>query len=620
MTALPVELPLIPIERELQERVTWFIRLRWLAGAGIVLGTWAAIFLVGLSLPAWPMIIIGLSVLTYNVLFELYRRQIEDDPARLKPFIFIQIALDWLALVFLIHYSGGIRSPVSLAFVFHLIIGAILLSPRACYVLAACASLLLAAGTILESLGLVPLPPAEVLPALPKALLNLSGFHYWIIVSGFFLVTTFLTTSITTRLREKEEVLYNSERALKRAYQEMQALYQIGQVVNSTLDTKEVLGLIAEHAAKLLDKKACFIRLFDESGTKLYIGGAYGLSQEYLNKGPVEVSKSLIDLEALSGGVVRVLEVAEDPRFQYREEARREGLRSVLCVPVTGKSGVLGVLRVYSAEPHEFSDQEQQLLVNLANLGALAIENSRAYAELQTLNQERIWFARMTHHQLRAPLAAIQGVLDALPYAGPLNEKQLELISRSSRRITDAFDMIRDLLDLAAAQRPLEEEAKEEVVLQEALRSAVEIARERAVAKNVHFSSRLPAETIKLRGYAADIDRIFSNLLDNAIKYTPSGGNVTLTVNRGHGDVKLEVIDTGIGIGEEEQEKVFEGFYRTQNAKATGEIGTGLGLSIVKRLVERWGGSIALTSSQGKGTSVTITLPFLEPPSENVAG
>ncbi len=616
MTAFPVELALIPIERELQERVTWFIRLRWLAGAGILLGTWAAIFLVGVQLPTWPLIVIGLSVLGYNVFFELYRRQIEAEPRSLKRFIFAQIGVDWIALAFLIHYSGGIRSPVSLAFAFHLIIGAILLSPRACYVLAACASLLLGTGTLMESLGLLPLPPVQASLALPPGLASLTAFHYWIILSGFFLVTTFLATSITARLREKEEALYSSEQALERAYQEMQALYQIGQVVSSTLDTKEVLGLIAEHATRLLGRKACFIRLFDESGTKLYIGGAYGLSQEYLNKGPVEVSKSLIDLEALSGGVVQVLEVAEDPRFQYREEARREGLRSVLCVPVSGKSRVLGVIRVYSAQPHEFSEQEQHLLLNLANLGAVAIENARAYAELKALNRERTWFARMTHHQLRAPLAAIQGVLDALPYAGPLNEKQLDLISRSSRRITDAFDMIRDLLDLAAAQRPLEDEAKEQVLLQEALRRAIETARERAGSRGVDFSADLPEEALSLLGYAADIDRIFSNLLENAIKYTPAGGSVKLKVDHENGDVRVEVSDTGIGIEGDEQEKIFEGFYRTQTAKATGEIGTGLGLSIVKRLVERWGGSITLQSSQGKGTSVTIVLPVHESVSE----
>jgi signal transduction histidine kinase len=358
--------------------------------------------------------------------------------------------------------------------------------------------------------------------------------------------------------------------------------------------------------------KACFIRLFDKSGTQLYIGGAYGLSEEYLNKGPVEVSKSLIDMEALSGGVVQVLEVADDLRFQYREEARREGIRSALCIPLSGKNRVLGVIRVYSAEPHEFSEQEQHLLLNLANLGAVAIENARSYSELEELNKERTWFARTTHHQLRAPLAAIQGVLDALPYAGPLNEKQLDLIARSSRRITDAFDMIRDLLDLAAAQRPLDDQNRQPVALEEALQRAIETGRERARAKGVNFAVELPKEPLEVLGYETDIDRIFSNLIDNAIKYTPADGNVEFNVERSDGEIQFEVRDNGIGIGANEQERIFEGFYRTQSAKATGEIGTGLGLSIVKRLVERMGGSLRLQSEPGVGTAFTVVLHTFE--------
>ena len=100
-----------------------------------------------------------------------------------------------------------------------------------------------------------------------------------------------------------------------------------------------------------------------------------------------------------------------------------------------------------------FGEQEEHLLLNLANLGAVAIENARAYGDLQRLDDERVWFARTTHHQLRAPLAAVQGTIDALGFAGPLTATQQDLVSRARRRIQDAFDTIRDLLDLAAPQR-----------------------------------------------------------------------------------------------------------------------------------------------------------------------
>jgi len=599
---------LIPLERELQERLAWFIRMRWVAAAGILVGTWIAHIHLVPDLPTVPLYATALVVLFYNLLFLKFRSQFENDQAALKRFVYEQIILDWIALAIIVHFWGGIRSPVTLVFTFHLIIGAILLSPRSCYYLTAAASLLMVVLTLLEGGSLAVSSSLQAIYAeSPDPFLG--GFWRWLILTVFFLVVTYLATSITAKLREKESALFASEQALDRAYHEMEALHELGKVVNSTLNLEEVLELIAEHAAKLLNMRACFIRLFDKTGTRLYIGGAYGLSQAYLNKGPVEVAKSLIDLEALRGGAIQVLEVAEDSRFQYPEEARKEGLRSMLSVPVKAKSRVLGVIRVYSGQPHTFSDWEQRFLRNLANLGAVAIENARSYAELKNLNDEKVWFARMTHHQLRSPLAAIHGTLDALPYAGPLSPKQQDLTERAKRRIQDAFDIIRDFLDLAAAQRPREKEAIEPVELGEALQRAVESARETARGKDVEFTSKIEPG-LMIRVETADLDRIFSNLLENAVKYTPAGGHVEIVAGPfREGFVRVEVSDTGIGIPKDEQERVFEGFYRTREAKATGAVGTGLGLSIVQTLAERIGARLELESEPGKGTRFKVFLP-----------
>jgi signal transduction histidine kinase len=410
-------------------------------------------------------------------------------------------------------------------------------------------------------------------------------------------------------LREKEVALSDSERALDRAYREMEGLYRIGQVINSTLEMNEVLSLIAENATRLIGMKACSIRLFDRAGKELFIGGHYGLSRAYLDKGPVEIEKSLIDQETLAGGVVQLWEVQDEPGFQYREEARQEGLRSMLSVPVAAKNTVLGVIRVYSAEPHRFSEQEQNLLKSLANLGALAIDNARTYAELKTLSEQRVWFTRVTYHQLRSPLAGIQSILAALPYAGQLTHKQQELMTRASRRICDAFDLIRDLLDLAAAQRPLEEGTGERVNLGAVVEQTLELARERLRSKNIELQERIPSADLNIQAQVGDVERIFSNLLDNAIKYTPAGGCVRLSLDADETTVRAEVADTGIGIDAGDHARIFEGFYRTPSAKATSEAGTGLGLPIVRRLLERWNGRVDVYSASGQGSRFVITFP-----------
>ncbi len=597
---------LLPLDKELQERLGWFIRLRWLAGTAILAGAALGRPLLGIALPFRPLALVALGVLAYNLVLHLCRHRILSRPDRLRRATHLQIGLDWAALTCTVYLTGGIGSPVSLSFVFHLIIGAILLSRRACYVLAAAAGLLLALTALLAAAH--PLLHYQSLPWSTE-IPPYDALRIWCGLALFFVVTAYLATSITARLRQKESALSRSERALDRAYHEMESLYELGQMVNSTLNVKEVLTLIAENATRLLKGKASFIRLLDRSGKKLYIGGSYGLSQAYIDKGPVDVDKSRVDAEALRGGVIQVLEVGDDRRFQYREEARREGLRSMLCCPMKAKNRILGVIRVYTAVPHAFGDQEQNLLMNLANLGAVAIQNANSYSDLQALDQERVYFARTTHHQLRSPLAAAQGAVEALPFAGPLNELQQELVTRARRRIQDSFDTIRDLLDLAAAQRIDDTASLTPVRLDESLERVVETAREQASSKGLVFVEEMNAGDCMVRADPADLDRVFSNLLSNAVKYTRCG-RVIFGACRADGWLEAWVVDSGIGMEENEIERVFKGFYRTAAAKATGEMGTGLGLSIVRHVVERLGGTISVASTPGKGTRFSVRLPL----------
>lgn len=140
----------------------------------------------------------------------------------------------------------------------------------------------------------------------------------------------------------------------------------------------------------------------------------------------------------------------------------------------------------------------------------------------------------------------------------------------------------------------------------------MELALERASGKGVELEVSIPESDILVDLRAQDVNRIFSNLLDNSVKYTGEGGRVKLDVRSLDERVQIEVSDNGIGIEPKDQERIFEGFYRTAAAKSTGEMGTGLGLSIVKQLVERWGGELQLESTPGQGTRFTITLPIAQ--------
>lgn len=162
-------------------------------------------------------------------------------------------------------------------------------------------------------------------------------------------------------------------------------LYEAIRVINSSLEPMELLGRIAEQTAKALEVKACSLRLLDRSGANLLPGASFGLSKGYLRKGKVEVEKSRLDKQALAGATVHVRDAAADDRFQYKEAAKTEGIKSVLVVPLKLEdTKIIGVMRVYSAEERDFCESEVEFLIIMANLSAIAIENARLHQALKS--------------------------------------------------------------------------------------------------------------------------------------------------------------------------------------------------------------------------------------------
>jgi GAF domain-containing protein len=169
---------------------------------------------------------------------------------------------------------------------------------------------------------------------------------------------------------------------------EARALYAITEAINGSLGLHELLTVALERTVVELGYKAATLRLLDEERQTLELKAAYGLSAGYLHKGAVEVAKSGIDQTVLSGTPVAVSDVGHDPSFQYAAAAAREGLASVLAVPLNVRKRVIGVLRVYTAAPHQFSAEERSFLSAVANLGAQALERTRLYEAFQTIARQ----------------------------------------------------------------------------------------------------------------------------------------------------------------------------------------------------------------------------------------
>lgn len=163
-----------------------------------------------------------------------------------------------------------------------------------------------------------------------------------------------------------------------------QSLYEVVRVINSSLDPAIVLEKITEQVATAMNCKGCTIRLLDKNRQTLLASGSYGLSKGYLRKGPVEVAKSALDREILAGNFVYMKNVASDTRFQYPEQAKAEGICSILSAPLMVDGKAIGVLRIYSASEREFSDDERDFLFAMANISAIAIENARLHQALKS--------------------------------------------------------------------------------------------------------------------------------------------------------------------------------------------------------------------------------------------
>jgi signal transduction histidine kinase len=376
------------------------------------------------------------------------------------------------------------------------------------------------------------------------------------------------------------------------------ALLQTSQAVSSTLSLPDVLQRLARSAALALQVRRASIRLLDETGENIPMVAAYGLSETYQNKGPVSLSRSPLDREAMAGQTIVVHDAPRDPRIQYPKEVAEEGIGSILVVPITGRSRTLGVLRVYSEQADRFAPAD--------------VSFAMAHEALQNAERARALFVRTVTHELRAPVSGAQSLLRVLVrgMTGELTPQQGEILDRVETRLQNLMELIHDLLALAASKTVELQEAPRPIPLQESIQHAVELAAQEAGEKQIRLRLEAPGEAILVRATPDGLGQIFGNLVGNAVKYTPQGGKVDVLVSLRSAGAVVTVTDTGMGIPAEDLPHLWEEFFRAGNARRSGIAGTGLGLSIVQRLVETFEGMISVQSAEAQGTTFTVTLPI----------
>jgi signal transduction histidine kinase len=563
------------------------INLRWIAAGALFMAS-AAIWVFLPSLWPFPLLIISALIVFFNI-FLIYLRSFCPDGNR---FFILQVVCDWIFLFFVCFWTGSISSPAVFLFPIYSILVGFFLPKKPAYLIAGFGSLLIG----LLSLWGTSSPLAYVI-----------GQAFFYIIVLFFCTTIGVWAS--RQLREQLDLSDFLRKSLEKENDRLGQVYKSALAMNSGLDLPNVLAIITKCFNETGLSNATVIRLLSEDGLTLNIASAEGISSEYAQRGSVALKDDEIDSEAIKCKCpVFVSDVAKDERFLYKSEAERENLRSLLCIPLFSNEKAIGIIRCYTSDYHEFSDEDVEFLSLLAAQASLAISNALSYDKMVKLDNSRNAFIRMATHELRAPMAAVQSVLQIIldGYVGDVPENQKQLLSRSNDRITQLLRLVSELLELEKTTKT--QDSFEPINLKELLSRIISEIAPKADSKKVRLRMFTCGDNVIIKGIEEAIFRIFENLVDNAVKYTHSGGQVTIRLLEDDDTATIQIVDNGIGIPSESIPKLFSEFYRAPNAKQEQVQGTGLGLSIVKKFVIMHGGSISISSQVDVGTTFTVTL------------
>ena len=333
---------------------------------------------------------------------------------------------------------------------------------------------------------------------------------------------------------------------------------------------------------------------------------------------PVEPGRGTATGRAvLEGKVIHIPDVQTDAEYKWQEARRLGGYRTVLGVPMLREGVTIGVVTLSRAEVRPFSDKEIELVSTFADQAAIAIENVRLFDEIQDksrqlaeASQHKSQFLANMSHELRTPLNAILGYTELIADGvyGPPSEKMIDVLKRLEGNGRHLLGLINDVLDLSKIEAgqlnlSLADYSLKDVV--QSVHSAVEaLAKEKQIVLKVEVPPHLPAA----RGDERKLTQVLLNLVGNAIKFTDTG-EVAIKASAANGSFTVAVRDTGPGIAEAEQAKIFEEFQQADSSITKKKGGTGLGLAIAKRIVELHGGRIWVESSPGQGSTFSFTLP-----------
>ena len=407
---------------------------------------------------------------------------------------------------------------------------------------------------------------------------------------------------------------------LVRSVEELRALGEVSQAVNSTVDLETVLTTIVAKATQLSNTEAGAIYVFDDANQEFRLRATYGMDDKIvaeIKDRHIHIGETGIG-EAVERRVpIQIPDVQNDPSSLVLDLIVRAGFRALLILPLLGATRIVGALVVRRRQPGAFPENTVDLLKTFATQSVLAIQNAHLFTEideksrqLEIASQHKSQFLANMSHELRTPLNAILGytelILDNI--YGETPEKMREVLERLHANGKHLLGLINDVLDLSKIEAgqltlDLSDYSLKEVV--HTVFTAVELL---ATGKKLALTTDVAPGLPLGHGDERRLAQVLVNLVGNAIKFTDKG-EVAIKATVVDGSFTVAVCDTGPGIAPSDQGKIFGEFQQADNSATKRKGGTGLGLSIAKRIIGMHGGRIWVESDVGKGSTFAFTIP-----------
>ncbi len=436
---------------------------------------------------------------------------------------------------------------------------------------------------------------------------------------------------------------------------ELSSIISASHNLSSILDLDSLLEKIMDISIEITGAERGLLFLYPEKGGELELKISRNISAAKGEKDELSISRSTIKKVEGTKTSVLVVDALTDTQLRNEESVVRNGLRSILCVPLISRESMIGLVYLDNRLVGGlFNEEKLELLKTLLIQAAISIENARATSELKRMqnelkeyastleekvkertgelanknellqeqmekvkeaNQKKTEFVSDVSHELRTPLASIKGFVSTIRSDKEMDEKTredfLRIVEDESDRLTRIIEGLLDISRIEAGRLKMN---IKQFQLTDMIFRNIESVQKLAKERNISIEQNIP-QTLPL--VFADQDKtaqIIINLLSNAIKYNKEGGKVIVSAGQDDGHVKVDVRDTGIGITERDLPHIFEKFYRAEKENVQAP-GTGLGLALTKSLVEVQRGNMTLESKYGEGSKFSFTLPTSLPSS-----